>query len=64
LTDIGFVGFPGLGTGSFQWILDIWSMFVEHQSTSGTKIYNTDNPCKSSTAWFPSCSIYWFNGTL
>ncbi len=23
----------------FQWILDIWLMFVEHQSTSGTKIY-------------------------
>jgi len=30
------------GFGSFRGILDIRLMFVEHQSTSGTKIYNMD----------------------
>jgi len=51
LTDIGLFGFHGFGkTGSFQWIWILRLMFVEHQSTSGTKISTRCTYCKSSTA--------------
>jgi len=54
LTDIGFFSFSGFGplSGKFFFGLDLRLMFVEHQSTSGTKISVNETLFKSAIALF------------
>jgi len=56
LTDIGFFSFSGFGPGFtrevFSLDLDFRLMFVEHQSTSGTKISVNETLFKSIIALF------------
>jgi hypothetical protein len=51
LTDIRFfLAFPGLKERLFSMDLDLRLMFVEHQSTSGTKIRRRETLYKSAIA--------------
>ena len=65
LTDIGLLVFPGLKeTALFNGFGFFWLMFVEHQSTSGTKIETIYTLHKSITASFCSYCIYCIDSNL